>query len=274
MGAGRVQEPLPNELISFDSESMQRRNIYCNALQIVTAIILLITWTIVVTAQSRGFEVAVIRRNDSGSHSGHAAVLRHGTLSATNVPLLSLLETAYGLSAEQISGPSWLKTERFDLAGKAPAGAMDSEFMPMLQLLLTERFQMMVHHETKEQPVFVLTIAKGGLKMPIVDDAHPPVFPANGGNLIGVGTTSQLAALLAREVERPVVDKTELPGRYIYALEFSSIDPTRAERTLSDSSAPDLFVAIQQQLGLKLEAKREAVEVLVIDSIQRNPIEN
>ena len=93
-----------------------------------------------------------------------------------------ILRAAYDLPESRIIGPDWLDSDRFDLAGKAPAGVPDTEFMPMLQALLKERFHLAVHRETKEMQVFDMVVAKGGLKIWLFDPAHPvvkPPLPAN-----------------------------------------------------------------------------------------------
>ena len=222
-------------------------------------------------AQPPTFEVATVKVNRTGSGDSRFPELRNGTLAAESVSLKSLLQAAYGFGRQRITGPSWLDSDRFDLTGKAPQGVPDSELMQMLQSLLKDRFQLKVHRETKEMPVFEMFVAKDGPKISTYDPEHPLEMPADiGGSVMkGTATMSQLAERISPVAGRPVLDKTGLKGRYAFILIFT---PVSAQA--SDSGAPDFFVAVQQQLGLKLESMREPIEILVVDHAERVPSEN
>ena len=241
----------------------------------LAVIVLLEAVTPQLLAQSPEFEVATIKVNQSGSGGSNFPTLKNGTLTAQNVSLGMLVQAAYDLSALRIVGPNWLDSDRYDVAGKAPQGVPDSELMPMLQGLLKERFQLSSHHETKEMPVFEMIIAKEGLKMSPFDTAHPPVPPRNraGSVIMGAGTMPQLAGMLSRQAGKPVLDKTGLDGRYAYVLNFSPLSAQAAE-SASDSALPDLFTAVQQQLGLRLESRKDSIDVLIIDHAERVPTGN
>lgn len=239
-------------------------------------------WTIltgigrpVLRAQSPEFEVATVKVNHTGSGGSNFPRLKNGTLAAQNVSLLMLLQAAYDLSAARITGPEWLNSDRFDLAGKSPMGVPDSELMPMLQALLKDRFRIAVHRATKTMSVYEMIVAKGGLKMLRFDPARPPVAPRHGGGamIIGSGTTHQLASMLSAPAGRPVLDKTGLEGGYTYVLTFMPLS-AQAVVSASDSAPPDLFAAVQQQLGLKLEPAKGLVEILIVDHAERVPSEN
>src|ERR1700689_1962148 len=144
-----------------------------------TATILIFTGTAaaVLCAQSPAFEVATVKVNRSGENGAGRPDLRNGVLTAWNVTMRMILRAAYDLHESRIIGPDWLDSDRFDLAGKAPAGVPDTEFMPMLQALLKERFQLAVHRETKEMAVFDMVVTKGGLKIWQFDPARPVPKP-------------------------------------------------------------------------------------------------
>jgi uncharacterized protein (TIGR03435 family) len=221
-------------------------------------------------AQSPAFEVASVRVNKTDSGGSNFPRLTKGTLMAQNVTMRMILQSAYGLTALQITGPGWLDSDHFDLAGKAPAGVPDTEVMPMLQSLLKERFQLAAHRETKEMPVYNLVVAKDGLKISPFDPAHPPATPPRNGAasmIMGPGTMSGLASMLVSAAGRPVIDKTGLEGRYGYAFTFSPMAAV-------DQGQMDIFEALQQQLGLRLESARAPIETLVVDHIERTPTEN
>ena len=229
----------------------------------------------VLRAQLPEFEVATVKANRTGSGGSNFPRLTDGRLTARNVSLLMLLQAAYDLSAQRITGPAWLHSDRFDLEGKSPQGVPDSELMPMLQALLKDRFRIAVHRETKEMPVYEMTVAKGGVKMLPYDPERPLVSPPNRGGsaIIGAGTMAQLANMMTAPAGRPVLDKTGLDGRYTYILTFMPLSSPAAE-SASSSVLPDFFAAVQQQLGLKLEPKKEPIEILVIDHAERVPSEN
>jgi uncharacterized protein (TIGR03435 family) len=227
-------------------------------------------------AQTPAFEVASVKVNRSDDGISRYPTLTNGVLSAKHATLKMILQTAYGLGALQIGGPGWLDSDRFDLEAKSPQGVPESDMMPMLQSLLRERFKLMAHRESKEMPVYDLIVAKDGLKIPLFDPAHIPATPPRNGAasmIIGPMTMSQLASQMTPAAGRPVLDRTGLDGRYFCALTFS---PLSAEETAStaDSGPLDLFVAVQRQLGLKLEPAKEPLEVLMVDHAERVPTEN
>jgi uncharacterized protein (TIGR03435 family) len=227
-------------------------------------------------AQSSAFEVATVKVNRSGSGGSNLPRLTNGRLSAENVTLKQLLQVAYDLNALQLSGPGWLDSDRFDLAAKSPQGVPDSDLMPMLQSLLKERFQLTLHRENKEMPVYDLIVAKDGLKISVFDPSHiPPTPPRNGAAsmIIGAMTMSQLARNLTPAAGRPVADKTGLEGRYFCAVTFSPLT-AQANSNMADVAPLDIFAAVQQQLGLKLEPTKAAREILVVDHAERIPREN
>jgi uncharacterized protein (TIGR03435 family) len=205
-------------------------------------------------------------------------------------------------------GPTWLGTERFDIEAKMDAATADAlaKLNPgqralaqqkMLQALLADRFQLTVHRETRELLVYNLIVAKSGAKL---QAAKPGDTYANGikypdGSLGGPGaleggvfdgwitaqgvTTANLAGELTQMLGHPVTDRTGLAGAYDFKLQFTPDDRLQApggaapnERPglpLSDSDEPSLFAAIQEQLGLKLEAGKGPVEIIVIDHVER-----
>jgi uncharacterized protein (TIGR03435 family) len=172
--------------------------------------------------------------------------------SVENFPLSRIITQAYGVQSYQVSGPSWIDSERYDIVAKVAPGTTREQFQLMLQSLLAERFKLVVHKETKELPTYALIVAKGGPKLkesPKVDqdaaqNAPPPTpqvgrdgrpqIPRGGrGMMIMMGPKGlhaeaarsgmpQLADFLSNQLGRPVVDETHLTGLYDYALDFSS----------------------------------------------------
>jgi uncharacterized protein (TIGR03435 family) len=213
-------------------------------------------------------------------------------LVAKNHALRTLIAAAYNLNPHAISGgPAWVDSDRYDILAKAPGEVRPNldEQMRMLRKLLADRFKLTFHREPRELSIFALTVAKSGSKLkestlspdaspegppPLVFVIFPQVvqLPASGASMAEFASVMQRAAL-----DRPVVDKTGLSGRYDFDLEWtpdeSQFGGALGAPASTDGSRPGLFAALQQQLGLRLEATKGPVEVLVIDQIER-PSEN
>ena len=223
------------------------------------------------------FEVASIKRNTTDIPISVGLELRHGRLAGTTIRLPDMIATADGLSAPRIIGPAWLDTERFDVLAKSPDGIPDTELKAMLQSLLKERFQLAVHRETQEKSICDLVIGKNGIKMHVYPAPTPPAIPAyprGTPTMAGRFTMGQLADVLSQMTGTPVIDKTGLPEQYELALSFAPLSPRLGDSPDNYAGVPDVFIAIQEQLGLKLEAKKAPVEVIVVDHVERLPSEN
>jgi uncharacterized protein (TIGR03435 family) len=231
-------------------------------------------------AQSPSFEVASVKIHPAGDNGFSSPDFKNGTFTTRNVSMRRLLRDAYELSESRIPGPDWLDSDSYDVVARAPQGVPDGELMPMLQALLKERFHLAVHREMKEMPVFDMVVAKGGLKIWPFDPARPvvkPPPPANPTSAMvasnGVVTMPQLAIRLTLSAGRPVLDKTGLDGRYGFFLLYEMLT-AQSNDTAAGSGPPDFFAAVEQQLGLRLEPKKESIEILVVDRADRVPTEN
>jgi uncharacterized protein (TIGR03435 family) len=219
------------------------------------------------SATRPSFETASVKPNKSGSGSASENET-NGRLSATNITLRDCLKLAYGLKSYQISGPAWLSEERYDIAAKAPDHTASGQLMAMLQTLLTERFSLMLHRDRQELPVYALVVGKNGSKLQAVSagDIQSRLRRDNATATL-TGTKMSMADLadsLSGQVDRPVVDKTGLTGVFDVTLKW-----TPAEKHATPD--PALFTAIEEQLGLKLEAEKDLVEVLIIDHAEKVP---
>jgi uncharacterized protein (TIGR03435 family) len=238
------------------------------------------------------FEVASIKP----SPPGEAYVGIHPTPGgqryvAAGSPLKDYLYVAYQVRPEQITGgPGWVETELYDMNAEADRPSRIEDLHIMLQNLLTERFKLRFHYETKEMPAYVLTLDKGGPKNLKV---HPN---ASGGDVILDRTTEQLGPekwsahcasmnffiwRLSPWFERPFVNQTNLDGCFDFELTFTREQPLAASQENSApgnapsgpagiaTSGPTLFEALRDQVGLRLEAKKGPVVTLVIDHAER-----
>ena len=254
------------------------------------------TWVVAVVAgglaaQSTGFEVASIKPTLPGTGGRWIRMQSTHEFAAKNHAVRTLIAAAYNLSPKAISGgPAWVDSDHYDIVARTPNEVRPSldEQMAMLRKLLADRFQLTFHREPKELRVYALTVAKGGPKLKestVAADASPegppPLIFVVSPELVRLPGRSATMAELAWVMQRaaldyPVLDKTGLSGRYDFDLEFTPNENVFGGvlgRGVDDAAKPELFAAITQQLGLRLEATRGTVETLVIDRVER-PSEN
>jgi bla regulator protein blaR1 len=262
------------------------------------------------------FEVASVKPNKSGAPRVMVRSEPGGRFTATNVTPRVLIRNAYSITEDSriVDAPGWIGTERFDVVARTVAdvplmipGQAVGPMNLMLQALLEDRFQLRVHHESRELPLFVLAFAttdrRPGLRLaptsvdceavlaklypasgpappppPFVPGQPPPCGSTGGpGQILAQGMTmAQLASNLSSRVNRVVVDKTGLIGNFDINLEwmpdqFQGAGPLGAlpgaPPPSSDTQAPSIYTALQEQLGLKLESTKGPVDVLVVDRI-------
>ena len=232
--------------------------------------------------------------------SGGPGTKDPGRIDYSGVNLKMLLVRAYQVRPYQISGPGWLDTERYDIVAKVPPGTDKERLQLMLQKLLTERFRISLHRETKEQPVYRLTVAKNGPKLKPPEEvpqykddaegkaAREAAMRANMAVMMAAmragegrsqrnfwlasATVAKFAEMLSSNLDSPVKDMTGLEGLYSFHLSWT---PDDARTSSGDAaSGPSIYAAIQEQLGLKLEAGKGTIEFLVIDKAEKSPVGN
>ena len=240
-----------------------------------------------------------------------------GQIAFTNVSVKDLIQNAYNVKAYQISAPNfgWLETVRFDIVARVPAGATAEQARLMMQSLLADRFKLSVHHSSKDQPVYALLVAKNGPRLKeSVEDPNAAAAPPNpaappkgamsmmmtpGGRMrlkSDALTMSRLTDMLASQLDRPVIDATELTGKYDIVLDFAP-DMAAMQAKMAamgvgmppgamgeggghdaagsgDSQNATLFTALPEQLGLRLESRKGPVDLIVVDAVERTPTEN
>jgi len=271
------------------------------------------------TAPRPEFEVASVKPSTpaSGPTTTVGVHIDGAQVHIGPLPLKDYIRSAYRVALYQVVGPDWLGSEKFDINAKLPSGASRDQVPEMLQTLLEERFQLKLHRESKDFPVYGLIAVPGGAKIK-ESQADPAAEGDPSKEAIQVGATGGpqgvnvnfgkgsyfnfadgklegkklpmqvFAETLARFVDRPVLDMTNLPGRYDLSLNLSPEDyramlirsainagvslPPEALRLL-DSSDGSLGAALKP-LGLKLDARKAPLEVLVIDKIERTPSAN
>ncbi|MGD0797208.1 MAG: TIGR03435 family protein [Acidobacteriaceae bacterium] len=229
------------------------------------------------------FEVATVKPVDVGVKAGRLFKM-DGTHRwvAMNYTLKNLIALAYDLNPRTISGgPGWMETEQFDIEAVTPGDVapVRLEQMRMLRALLVERFGLKFHREDKEFSIYELTVAKGGPKL---KDAAKPDDPPQLVGVVYPGkidvpaksvTMDDFVAMLQRAtLDRPTVNRTGLEGKYDFDLYWAP-DETQYGGQVpvapDDAPSPPLFTAVQEQLGLKLEATRGMVSAMVVEGAVR-----
>jgi uncharacterized protein (TIGR03435 family) len=216
-------------------------------------------------------------------------MVRGRQFSTVNTTLTDLITFAYGIHAKQITGgPGWLETEKYDVAAQ-PGGEgqpNDKQWKGMVQKLLADRFKLTFHRDKKELAVYAITVGKNGPKL-TKSEGNPSGLPGLFFRGLGVlpatnATIADLAGVMQGAVlDRPVVDQTGLTGRWDFTLTWTPDEfqfagmrggmPPPANDAAA--AAPDLFTAMQEQLGLKLESTKAPAEVFVIDRVAK-PTDN
>jgi uncharacterized protein (TIGR03435 family) len=248
---------------------------------------------------SPSFEAATIRPAPPDARGALMNFPTPTRLSVNNFTLRMLINTAYGPElgpgAQVTGGPDWIEKDRYVILGQSQGSPTRAEMIAMLKTLLTERFALKVHTDSKEVDAYALVMArddrKPGPKLQTWDGTcnGKPVPAAQPGGtgprcaaffrppgLVMRGASiAVLANMLSApfsNLGRPVVDQTGLGGEYDYDLEVS-FAPASPNPAPADAAAPSVFVALQEQLGLKLQPTRTTVKVLVVDNASR-PTEN
>jgi uncharacterized protein (TIGR03435 family) len=221
------------------------------------------------------WEVATVHATDPSNPNGQRVRLtgRHVLLLNTTAEQFMLL--GYGVQKSQLAGePEWAKTERWNVDGVPDVEGEPNwaQIQSLMRKILAERFGLKVHHEQQEMPVYALTVGKSGPKMtPNTSDPDGLMDQQNnsgsGRDVENLKNASMvdLAVILQFRIGRPVVDQTGLKGRYDFKLQWT----TDESQTTAPDAPPGIFTAIQEQIGLKLDAVKAPADVLVVDAVER-----
>ena len=237
------------------------------------------------TSTDLAFEVVSVKPNKSGDRNSSIGG-RAGGFAATNVTAQQLIVYAYRLRTFQLaSGPGWLGSDRFDIQARPPENATQDN-PARTRALLRDRFNLVVHTETKEEQVYALIVDRSDGRLgpqlkPSTKECQPsqPGTPSAcgmntsvndaAGTLIGNGQTMEqlVASLGSFGLNRMVLDRTGLTGAYDIQLKWrpENLGSTGAQT----SDLPSIFAALQEQLGLRLDSQRGPVEFLYVDKIER-----
>lgn len=232
-------------------------------------------------AAGPAFEVASVKPNKTGQRGGRLNT-EPGHLTITNIRLRTCIKAAFGLQDYQLSGGNTaIEDERYDIVAKADGAVGDDQLMLMLRRLLADRFKLRYHREPKEMQGFSLLVAKNGPKLHEVEPAGKDWSRNGVGRIDGQEVSmAQLADILAGRLGHPVVNLTGIKGVFDLKLSWTpdpatvgnpaEIKESPAVESISDPSGPSIFSALQEQLGLRLEARKVPVEIVVIDHVERS----
>jgi uncharacterized protein (TIGR03435 family) len=254
------------------------------------------------------FEVASVKHGAPGDYGARGNGGGPGTKDPTsysveNYPLSGLLEIAYGIRFYRLVGPAWLDEERFTVNAKVPPGATKDQLKLMMRNLLMERFQLVAHFEKREVAGYQMVVAKGGpklaaspgdptlnddpdkkpapFKLTFDKDGYPELPPGRHYSMamardrvrwrFGDESMDDFAEVLGGYIHQPVLNATGLAGKYDFVISWFAAP---LEANAPADSGPSLLMAVQEQLGLKLEAKKVAVDAVIVDHIERKPTDN
>ena len=257
------------------------------------------------------FEVASIKPSTGDQHRVGIQMMPGGALRVSGVTIKMLLTIAYDVREFQIvGGPAWMNSERYDIMARPERGeasdnagpdlrglsdgerkTLQEQMRARLQALFADRFQLAIHRETKEQPVYALMMGKNGSKLQAseirdVPGPRGPMMRMGRGLIDGQGVPLEMLAMqLSNQLGRPVIDRTGLKGNFDIKLEWTP-DPGQGGTPFGgapppgvqappppDPNGPSIFTAVQEQLGLRLESTKGPVEMIVIDRVEK-PSEN
>ena len=233
-------------------------------------------------AQSPSFDVASLKPvqlTGEDTYRANLGTIRHGELLMTNVTLADILRFAFAITNdEQLAGPDWMRNKgvRFDILAKAPPDTPNDQILLMLQTLLKERFKLAYHREPKVLSFLALEVGRNGSKLRQADEST-----AASGNKFFIGdivsnrvSMQMLTTVLSRFLREPILDMTGLQGYYEVKLEWVP-EPGQLGAPAADAPpGPNIFTAVQTQLGLALKPQKRPMDVIVVDHAERVPQEN
>jgi uncharacterized protein (TIGR03435 family) len=220
---------------------------------------------------SSAFEVASVRLAVTNPGPGPRFKTSPDTLTIRGLSLRACITWAYQMSPLQIIGPDWLYGVRLNIVAKAAAPVDENQLYLMLRTLLAERLALRTHVELKEMPVYALTVANGAKFSESTTDASPTRGVQSNDPSTLRFSMGELARELSQPVGRPVLDATGLNGRY--DIDMATLNAMN-QVGVDGVDAANIMISGLKEMGLKVEARRDKVEVLIVDHAEKTPTEN
>jgi uncharacterized protein (TIGR03435 family) len=232
------------------------------------------------------FDVASVKVSqpgaDSGPRRGDRIQVSPGSVTMRGISLKASVRWAWHVSDSQVVGPDWLDSQRYEIAGKAAGPATEDELRLMMQTLLRERFKLTLHVQTKELGAYLLVPGKNGPKVhesTTQGEASIDINQRQWSVSVQRTPVARLVDMMSNALHAPVIDMTGLKGRYDLELNVAKyaadmVAPGKSVESTPMDTVALLTTVLQSELGLKLEAKKVPLEVVVIDHAEKSPIEN
>jgi uncharacterized protein (TIGR03435 family) len=239
-------------------------------------------------APAPAFEVASVRpaepgqtspgQGDKGPRGKHRVHVTPGNVVIRNVGIDDIISWAYEAPFYQLKGPAWMRDTRFDIIAKAAGPATEDEMRVMMQTLLANRFKLTIHREDKEMPGLVLLVANGGPKLKESADQGESTFePVQKKKAIHFGhmTLHEFCDMLSEPMDKPIVDQTGLKGIYDFTLDATNYDmPNEPGQPQANNDVYLITRVLPEQTGLRLEARKLAISMVIVDHLEKTPAEN
>jgi uncharacterized protein (TIGR03435 family) len=227
-----------------------------------------------VAQQPTAFEVASVKPSLDSSPIPRVSTDPSG-LNWHNVTLKFLIQYAYGKKDYTVTAPGWLADARYDVVARLPAGSTLAQSSEMVQSLLTERFKLAIHHEEKLMPVYELHVGKDESKLHTTDVRMYLGYGKEGRHLTGGLTMAQLADIVSRDLDRPLLDKTGLTGKFDVDLTWRPDRTSGPTPSFSDDlDHRTVFSELRDKLGLTVTSGKAPVDTIVVDHVERTPTDN
>ena len=222
--------------------------------------------------QQAAFEVVSIKISDGSVKTPMTMSANPGGIVYVNVTALDVITAAYSVKDYQVSGPNSLKADRYEIVARTPSAADDAQIRSMLQALLADRFKLVVHHESRDLSAYTITQAKNGTKLRTTQGGRENSLSFQGNKLAFRNySIAALAKFLSSlpSIDHPVVDATGMEGNFDFeiSVDAEGNGPDAVKRAMLEW--PSLFTDLDQQLGLKVEARKGPIDTIVVDRIEK-----
>ena len=222
--------------------------------------------------QQAAFEVVSIKISDGSVKTPMTMSANPGGIVYVNVTALDVITAAYSVKDYQVSGPNSLKADRYEIVARTAAPADDAQIKSMLQALLADRFKLVVHHESRDLSAYTITQGKNGTKLRASQGGRENSLSFQGNKLAFRNySIAALAKFLSSlpSIDHPVVDATGMEGNFDFeiSVDAEGNGPDAVKRAMLEW--PSLFTDLDQQLGLKVEARKGPIDTIVVDRIEK-----
>ncbi len=227
-------------------------------------------------AQTPSFEVASIRPSTTSRVNDVHYDTTPNSLTVRGAALRALIQWAWDVPPFQVEGPGWIDSAGFDVTAKSGTNVTEDQLRLMLRTALASRLGVAVHNDPREMQTYSLTVAKGGPKFKESTSEGPPEFTNAGKGMLVANrvTMAELASKISEPLQKPVIDATGLKGRYDIRIDVTAYMTEAAQGGGSMDVMSILFNALQAQLGVKLDSRKQNVNMLVVDKAEKTPTDN